>query len=106
MISSRELIEQAPIGATRFGVDVDGRPLHGVLPESNAPALIVGPVTDAVKLVDAGSIVHHVDRDTLWAVEGLILDHAVLEAIPDFAGSAAELIEAVGEAGLAWEAVH
>jgi hypothetical protein len=48
-------------------------------------------------------VVHNLSRDTLWAVEGFLLDGRVIAALPDGIESGAGLIEAVTAAGFRWE---
>jgi hypothetical protein len=88
-------------------VDVDGHPIEdpSLAAESPVPGLLVGPVTEAVKVSDDGVVVHHVDRDTLWAVEGFVLDEAVLDGLGEFVGSASDLLQAVTAAGFTWSVV-
>jgi hypothetical protein len=107
VISSRELRRMASERGGLLLADVDGHPIGdgAVATGASVPGLLVGPVTDAVKVMDDGAIVHHMDRDTLWAVEGFLLDDAVLEGLGDFVGSSSELIEAVAAAGHEWKVI-
>lgn len=104
MLSSRELLaktssSQGPILVDLEGVILEGHHLAG---DAEPPGLVVGPVTEAVKSFGDGSVLLDVDRDTLWAVEGLLLDEEVLRDVGEFMGSAETLIEAVIGAGHRW----
>jgi hypothetical protein len=108
VITSRELRLLAAEAPGSLTIDIDGRVFEDERAPEDAPVpgLIVGPVTEAVKLADEGSIVRHIDRDSLWAVEGFVLEDLVIDAIGDFSGTAGELIEAVAAAGYRWSALH
>ena len=70
------------------------------------PGLLVGRVNEAVKKAESGRIVHHLNRDALWAVEGFVLDAEVLQSIPDGEYSASGLMYAVVAAGYQWRVVE
>jgi hypothetical protein len=90
-----------PLG--RVIIDCDGRPMDWVVDgDAPAPGLLVAPITEAVKKIEAGTIVHHLSRDTLWAVEGFLLDVGLLEGLPDRAISPSELSEQVRASGYEW----
>ena len=67
------------------------------------PGLLVSPVTEAVKQVEAGRLIADLDRDSLWAVGGFVLDITVIAALGEGTFSAAELIGAVASAGFDWQ---
>lgn len=107
MISSqqlRNLLESAPepIFVDAAGVSL---PVEGLLEDSTPPALLVAAVTEAVKEVDGETIVRFLNRDAMWAVQGFLLSHEVVAALPDGVDSAAGLVEAVSQAGFRWSAV-
>jgi hypothetical protein len=107
MISSqklRKLLESSP---EPILVDAAGasHPVEGLPEDATPPALLVATVTEAVKEVDGETIVRYLNRDAMWAVQGFLLSHEVVSALPDGVDSAAGLIEAVSQAGLRWSAV-
>ena len=79
--------------------------MEGLPEDATPPALLVTGVTEAVKEVDGETIVRYLNRDAMWAVQGFLLSHEVVFALPDGVDSAAGLIEAVSKAGLRWSAV-
>jgi hypothetical protein len=105
VITTEDLRRLTAAGHDRVLVGVDGRPagLEGVAEDAPVPGLMVSPITEAVKRVEAGAVVHNLSRDTLWAVEGFLLDGRVIAALPDGIESGAGLIEAVTAAGFRWE---
>ena len=86
-------------------VDHNGEPMHrdGLPDELPVPGLLVSPVAEAVKQVEAGRLVADLDRDSLWVVRGFILDSTVLDALGEGSYSVEELIGAVKSAGLVWQ---
>jgi hypothetical protein len=102
VLDTRQLRRLVPPSG-RLVVDCDGRPVDWAVDvDSSVPGLLVAPITEAVKQIGVGTVVHHLSRDTMWAVEGFLLDPDVLDALPDELGSASELIEAVRVAGFDW----
>jgi hypothetical protein len=85
-------------------VDHAGRPFdRELLPkELPVPGLLVGTVTEAVKQVEGGRLIADLDRNTLWAVHGFVLDKKILDALGDGQFSAFDLIRAVSAAGFRW----
>ena len=75
----------------------------GLPDELSVPGLLLSTVNEAVKQVDAGRLIADVDRDSLWAVSGFVLDSTVLDALGEGAYSAADLIGVVTSAGFAWK---
>ena len=86
-------------------VDHNGEPVDRLrLPdELPVPGLLVSTMNEAVKQVDAGRLIADLDRDSLWAVAGFVLDITVLDALGEGAYSAADLIGAVTAAGFDWK---
>ena len=86
-------------------VDHNGEPMdrQGLPDELPVPGLLVSPVNEAVKQVDAGRLIADLDRDSLWAVGGFVLDMTVLDALGEGTYSASELISAVTSAGFDWK---
>jgi hypothetical protein len=86
-------------------VDHNGEPMDRErLPDDlPIPGLLVSPVNEAVKQVEAGRLITDLDRDSLWAVVGFVLDSTVLDALREGTHSAAELIGAVTSAGFDWQ---
>jgi hypothetical protein len=86
-------------------VDHNGEPMDrlGLPDELPVPGLLVSPVYEAVKQVDAGRLIADLDRDSLWAVTGFVLDITVLDALGEGTYSAADLIGAVTSAGFDWK---
>jgi hypothetical protein len=85
-------------------VDHNGLPLdRELLPEGlPVPGLLVGTVTEAVKRVHGGRLIADLDRDSLWAVHGFVLDMTIVAALEDGEFSALDLIDAVSAAGFCW----
>ncbi|MGH8948072.1 MAG: hypothetical protein ACRDXF_04355 [Acidimicrobiia bacterium] len=81
------------------GVPIDRDRLPEELP---VPGLLVSPVNEAVKQVEAGRLIADLDRDSLWAVGGFVLDITVLGSLAEDSYTAAELIGAVTSAGFDW----
>ena len=75
------------------------------LPDGPA-VLTVHEVTEAVKRIKDDVVVGPIDRDGLWEVKGFILDHEVVDLLPDQLESTADLIDAVKEAGYRWVTVR
>lgn len=67
------------------------------------PGLLVSPVNEAVKQVETGRLITDLDRDSLWAVVGFVLDSTVLDVLGEGTRSATELIGAVTSAGFDWQ---
>lgn len=83
----------------------DGEPMGIDIPgPGGVPALLVAPVTDAVKRVD-GDVVASFDRDTLWAVDAMALGREVLEALGDVELSAETLVDEVRALGYSWQII-
>ena len=81
------------------GLPFDRELLANELP---VPGLLVGAVTEAVKKVHGGRVVADLDRDTLWAVHGFVLDVTIIDALEEGRFSAFDLIGAVTAAGFRW----
>jgi hypothetical protein len=97
----RRLAETAPLVIVDHnGERMDRERLPDELP---IPGLLVSPVNEAVKQVEAGRLIVDLDRDSLWAVGGFVLDISVLDALGEGTHSAAELIDAVTSAGFDWQ---
>jgi hypothetical protein len=107
MISSQQLRKLLETSPEPIFVDAAGasHPVEGLPEDATPPALLVAPVTEAVKEVDGDTVVSYLNRDAMWAVQGFLLSHEVVSALPDGVDSAAALIEAVSRAGLRWSAV-
>lgn len=90
-----------------LAVDLEGGPI-GIdgLVDPASPGLVVAPVTEAVKEVDDGTVVQYVNRDTLWAVHGFVVDHELVSLLPDQVDGPESLISAVVELGRNWSPVH
>jgi len=88
-------------------IDHAGDPTEfdGLPEDAPVPAVVVRTVTDAVKQVQGEMIIHYVNRDAIWAVVGFLLDATVVSSLPDDVDSAADLIDAVRQAGHEWHAV-
>jgi hypothetical protein len=86
-------------------VDNNGEPMDrpALSADLPVPGLLVSTVNEAVKQVDAGSLIADLDRDSLWAVAGFALDVTVLDALGEGRYSAADLIRAVPSAGFNWK---
>jgi hypothetical protein len=107
MISSQQLRKLLESSPEPILVDAVGasHPVEGLPEDATPPALLVAAVTEAIKEVDGETIVRYLNRDAMWAVQGFLLSHEVISALPDGVDSAAGLIEAVSQAGLRWSAV-
>jgi hypothetical protein len=83
--------------------DKHGNTLDIAIPGDIGPAaLLVSPVTDAVKRVE-GDTVESLDRDHLWLVEAIVLNRVVLRRFDDRVLTAEDLLEAVRGMGLSWQ---
>ena len=107
MFSSQQLRKLRDTGPGPILVDGAGAPLpvEGLPEDAMPPALLVAPVTEAVKEVDGGTIVRYLNRDAMWAVQGFLLSNEIVSALPDGIDSAAGLIEAVSRSGLRWSTI-
>lgn len=107
MISSQGLRQLLDARRDRLVIDQAGDPseFEGLPDDAPIPAIVVMSVTEAVKQVQGDMIIHYVNRDAIWAVEGFLLDRPVVSSLPDDVDSAAGLIEAVRRAGHEWHAV-
>jgi hypothetical protein len=86
-----------------IGFDRQGNPLDMEIPHDIGPAaLLVSPVTDAVKRV-GDDVVESLDRDQMWFVEAIVLNSVVLKRLEDRDWSAEELLTAVREMGYTWQ---
>ncbi len=104
MIISQPLREFAETELGRISITSSGElsEFDDLPQDTPIPALVVGKVNEAVKQMEAGSVVHYLNRDALWAVEGFLLDPKVVSSLPEDVESAADLIEAVKQAGHEW----
>jgi hypothetical protein len=107
VISSQALRRIAETGLDRISITNTGElsEFDDLPEETLIPALVVGKVNEAVKQLEAGSVVHYLNRDALWAVMGFLLDPKVVSSLPEDVDSAADLIEAVKQAGFVWHTV-
>lgn len=85
--------------------DSHGEVVDYVVPKDIGPAtLSVSPMTDAMKQVDeADRVVGSVDKNSVWSVDAIVLNSIVLKRLPDATFTAEDLIEAVRDAGFAWQ---
>lgn len=73
------------------------------IPSTIGPAaLLVSPMTDAVKRVD-DEVVASLDRDQMWAVDAIVLNRVVLQRFEGEEFSVEDLLAAVREKGYAWQ---
>lgn len=83
--------------------DGSGETFEVDIPASIGPAaLLVSPVTDALKRVEGG-VVESVDRDQMWEVEAMVLNRVVLRRLGEEEMSTEELMAAVRELGFRWQ---
>ncbi|HUG31343.1 MAG TPA: hypothetical protein VMM14_00505 [Acidimicrobiia bacterium] len=101
MISTARLIEGMVGDWVAF--DRWGETFEVDIPGSIGPAaLLVSPLTDALKLV-AGGVVESVDRDQMWQVEAMVLNRVVLRRLSGDEMSVEELMRAVRELRFRWQ---
>ena len=101
MISTARLVGSLREGRVAF--DTQGDPVDIDLASVHGPAaLLVAPVTDAVKRLRDG-VVESLDRDQMWAVEEMVLEGDVLQSLGEVELTAEELWLAVEEAGFSWQ---
>lgn len=101
MISTARLIESLVGNWVAF--DHEGEPVEIDIPGSIGPAaLLVSPVTDALKRVEGG-IVEPVDRDQMWEVDAIVLNRVVLRRLGEGEMSVEDLLAAVRELGFSWQ---
>jgi hypothetical protein len=101
MIDSRELRRITADGST-VTVGPGGRFIENLPDDADIPALLVTPVTDAVKLVDGEELIEDLDRSLLWSLRGIAVDLSVAESLPDGVFTLSELIHEVEAAGHTW----
>jgi hypothetical protein len=101
VIDSRELRRRAA-GGRVVSVNAEGGYLADLPADLPTPALLVEPVTDAVKQVDGDLLVADLDRSLLWSVRGMAVDLTVTDSLPDGSFTLAELIQEVEAAGHTW----
>lgn len=83
--------------------DQHGNPLEIEIPGDIGPAaLLVSPVTEAVKRVEGDNVVS-LDRDQMWLVEAIVLNRVVLRRLEDQEMTAEDLLTAVREKGYSWQ---
>ena len=83
--------------------DKHGEALAIEIPVDVGPAaLLVSPVTDAVKRVEE-DVVRSLDRDRMWAVEAIVLNRVVVRRLGDQELTAEGLLAAVREMGYSWQ---
>lgn len=101
MISTARLVEGLIGDWVAF--DGSGETFEVDIPGSIGPAaLLVSPVTDALKRVEGG-VVESVDRDQMWEVEAMVLNRVVLRRLGEEEMSTEELMAAVRELGFRWQ---
>ena len=101
MISTARLKESLDGDWVAF--DERGEPLEIEIPKTIGPAaLLVSPVTDAVKRVD-GAEVESLDRDRMWAVEAIVLNRVVVLELEDVELEVQDFLEAVRDLGHSWQ---
>jgi hypothetical protein len=100
-----QALRRLAAGSPVLAIDHRGRPLDidGLPEELRVPGLLVSPVAEAVKRVEAGRLVADLDRDSMWAVQGFVLGMSVLDGLGNADYSAEELIRAVSSAGFDWQ---
>lgn len=106
MIDIPALRKLVDAGGVRVVVDGNGEIVdRDELSDFGPAVLIASPVTDAVKVVDAGLVQGSLDRDALWAIQGFVLSREVLLALDDDLIHPGELISAVTRAGFEWQVI-
>lgn len=101
MISTSRLA--ASLRGNWVAFDKHGIPVEVDIPGDIGPAaLLVSPVTDAVKRLD-GDTVESLDRDQIWLVEAIVLNSVVLRRLGDLEATPEELLSAVRGAGYSWQ---
>jgi hypothetical protein len=85
-------------------VDSDGLGIDASSDDLPIPALLVAPVSDAVKHVEGDRVIYDLDRSQLWAVQGIAIDRAIVETLPEGSFTMAEVIQLVAAAGHVWGA--
>lgn len=103
VISTAELrarLENKWVAVDKFGAILDIE-----IPADIGPAaLLVAPVTDALKEVDEqGRVLGSVDRARMWAVEAIVLNEIAVRRLQQETYTVGDLLDAVRESGLAWQ---
>jgi hypothetical protein len=101
VIDSSELRRMTADG-TVVTVGPGGRFIEKLHDDTDIPAMLVTPVTDAVKVVDGDRLIEDLDRSLLWSLRGIAVDYSVAESLPDGVFTLSELIHEVEAAGHAW----
>jgi hypothetical protein len=106
-VISFAVLREVGSGPEPFQIDLQGvvTNLDDLPDRALVPALVVGQVTDAVKQAESGMVAGYLDRDTVWAVNGFVLDRDIVAGLDERVDSAVKLLEAVREAGFEWHAV-
>ena len=75
-----------------------------VPPDIGAAALLVDPVTDALKTITPQGLVDQsLNRDEIWAVKGFALNLAVVDRLESSEMTSRELYDAVVDLRLSWQ---
>jgi hypothetical protein len=107
VIDIRALRKLAAGGKDHFDIDHAGALVDwGELNVEGPAVLIVGPVTDAVKVVADDLVLDSLDRDDLWSIHGFRLEREVLLALEDEVSDPQSLVDAVSAAGFAWQVIN
>lgn len=103
MISTAHLVEHLADRWVAF--DKHGAILNIDVPGDIGPAaLLVSPVTDALKEVDDnGRVIGSVDRSKMWSVDAIVLNEIAVRRLDQDSYSAGDLIAAVRQSGLVWQ---
>lgn len=85
--------------------DKHGMILDVEIPDGIGPAaLLVSPVTDALKTVGPdGRLEVSVDRDLMWSVDAIVLSSVIIGRLDDRDLSAEDLLDMVRDAGFSWQ---
>jgi hypothetical protein len=101
VISTGRLVELLDGDWVAF--DREGEPVDVAIPADVGPAaLLVTPVTDAVKRLDGDEVVS-LDREGMWAVEAIVLNKVIVRRLDDMEVTAEELLDLVPEMGYTWQ---
>lgn len=83
--------------------DERGDPVDAEVPTSTGEAaLLVSPLTDAVKRMVDGAV-HSLGRDQMWMVEAVVLNRVVLDRLDRETMNIEDLLQAVSGLGYSWQ---
>lgn len=105
MVNIIELKRRLADGGDWALFDSHGEALGVLVPPDIGPAtLLVAPVTDAVKTTTSDGLVNQsLNRDDIWAVQGLALNRVVVDRLDREMMTLREIYDAVVSMRIGWQ---